>query len=146
MGTAWGRSVRARPTMWYEWRDLFERINGRRMRELLYDFARIPSPPGATAIATEWYAGYLRASGAAEVQLVRYDAAAPSLIAGFPGLRRAPILEVQGSIGDFPPAAAAIGCTDEVIRGRGLIGSKAELVAAAEAARVLTDRGPLPGG
>jgi acetylornithine deacetylase/succinyl-diaminopimelate desuccinylase-like protein len=132
--------------MCYELRELFQRINDRRMRELLHDFVRIPSSPGTTAIATEWYAGYLRASGAAEVQLVRGDPAAPSLIAGFPGVHRGPILEVQGHIGDYPPGLAIPAGTADTIHGPGLIGAKAELVAAAEAARVLADGGPLPGG
>lgn len=132
--------------MTYDSYSLCKRINSRRMRELLCDFALIPAPTNDTVAAAEWYAGFLRSCGAAEVQILREQRQTPSVIAGFPGMRRSPILEVHGCIGDGEDVPAEACASVDQISGTGLVGAKAELIAAAEAARVLADFGPLPGG
>lgn len=125
---------------------LLRRVNAHRMRELLLDFANIPSPPGDTAIAAEWYAGCLRASGAAEAMVVRDWPRTPCVVAGFPGMRRSPTLEFSGHL-DTPPAAACRAhCDGSRVHGIGVAWNKGGLIAAAEAARVLCSQGPLPGG
>lgn len=126
--------------------DLLDQISPHRMRELLLDFANIPSPPHRTAVAAEWYAGCLRASGAAEVCIMRDWLHAPTVVAGFPGLRRAPILEINGHLDAVQIGPAQAGWDGATIVGRGIVSGKAELIAAAEAARVLASAGPLPGG
>src|SRR5690348_2541898 len=125
---------------------LLDQVNARRMRELLLDFASIPSPRHDTAIAAEWYAGCLRASGAAEVQILRDQPRTPTVIAGFPGIRRGPILEIHGHLDAPAGTHRRAHFTGNAIIGSGIIAGKAELIATAEAARVLSAAGPLPGG
>jgi acetylornithine deacetylase/succinyl-diaminopimelate desuccinylase-like protein len=116
------------------------------MRELLLDFASIPSPPHDTAVAAEWFAGCLRACGDAEVQIRRDQPRTPTVIAGFPGRRRGPILEIHGHLDAPEDMHQRARFNGHAVVGSGIVAGKAELIAAAEAARVLSAAGPLPGG
>ncbi|MGH2391391.1 MAG: hypothetical protein ACRDIE_24620 [Chloroflexota bacterium] len=122
------------------------RIDSRRMRELLVDFANVQGAGDRPHIAAEWFAGLLRASGAVEARVHRRDMAAPAVVAGFPGTKRAPTLQFMGYFaapGSVRRKAFAVG--DEV-RGRAVASTAAGLIAAVEAARVLAAHGPMPGG
>ncbi|HWE62807.1 MAG TPA: hypothetical protein VHB98_13920, partial [Chloroflexota bacterium] len=68
--------------MMHEIMSLIDQVHARRMRELLLDFASIEDPPYDTAISAEWYAGCLRAAGAAEVRILRDHPRTPTVIAG----------------------------------------------------------------
>lgn len=119
-------------------------LNPGRIRELVLGFSDIGSSSSNTLIAAEWYAGCLRASGAAEVQIVRDSPHMPTVVAGFPGMRRKPILQFCGYLhcGPYPPARFVNG----QILGRGLARGMVELIVATEVARVLAQDGLLPGG
>jgi acetylornithine deacetylase/succinyl-diaminopimelate desuccinylase-like protein len=123
---------------------LLARLNPGRMRELALSFSGIGSSSTSTLIAAEWYAGCLRASGAADVQIVRDAPHLPAVVAGFPGVRRRPILQFVGQLhsGPYPPARVVGG----QLVGRGLVHGTAELIAVTEVARALAQDGLLPGG
>ena len=130
----------------YDLSAVLRRVDARRMRELLVDFANVPSIPEDPSGPAEWYAGLLRASGAVESRVIDDVPHSPCVVAGFPGVRRSPTLQFSGYLdtdgGNARRAYAASG----KIFGKGVASAKGGLIAAAEAARVLSEYGPVPGG
>jgi len=125
---------------------LVHRIDGGRMRELLVDFANLQSANDRALGAAEWYAGLLRASGAAEASVRREGLISPAVVAGFPGTSRAPALEFVGYLASPGTMRRKAFSVSGQVYGRGVGSTAAGLIAAAEAARVLALQGPLPGG
>jgi acetylornithine deacetylase/succinyl-diaminopimelate desuccinylase-like protein len=122
------------------------RIDGRRMRELLVDFANVQGSGDRPHVAAEWFAGLLRASGAVEARVYRRGMAGPAVAAGFPGLNRAPTLQFMGYFAAPGPASRKAYSAGGDVHGRAAASTAAGLIAAVEAARILAAHGPMPGG
>jgi acetylornithine deacetylase/succinyl-diaminopimelate desuccinylase-like protein len=125
---------------------LGRRIDGKRMRELLVDFANLQLNSERVVATAEWIAGLLRASGAVEARVNGRDRRAPIVVAGFPGTRRGPTLQFMGHFAAPGRAPRKAFAAEDRVHGPAVVSSAAGLIAAAEAARVLAAHGPLPGG
>jgi acetylornithine deacetylase/succinyl-diaminopimelate desuccinylase-like protein len=125
---------------------LGRRIDGNRMRELLVDFANLQLRSERAVATAEWIAGLLRASGAVEARVNWRDRSAPIVVAGFPGTRRGPTLQFMGHFAAQGGAGRKAFAADGRVHGPAVASSAAGLIAAAEAARILSAHGPMPGG
>src|SRR5262245_3393744 len=121
-------------------RELVQRVDPERLKELTLELVRIPSPPGRERAVAERYADCLRRLPL-QVELDDEFPDSPSVVARLAGADGGPTLQLDGHTDTIALPGPAPRFEDGYIYGRGSEDMKASLAAMAEAARVVVEAG-----
>jgi len=121
-------------------RELTNRVNADRLRDLTLALVRIPSPTGDSVEATELYADTVQRLGLAVDVLYDFPQS-PSTIARWGNKRDGPTLTLDGHLDTIHAPHAEPHATRDRIFGRGAGDMKSGIAAMVEATRVLVESG-----
>jgi acetylornithine deacetylase/succinyl-diaminopimelate desuccinylase-like protein len=121
-------------------RDLQQRVNPERLRDLTLELVSIPSPTGEAREVTGAYARHVEALGL-PVEIVSDYPTSPSSIARMPGAGGGPTLTLDGHLDTIHTPHAAPEVVGSRIYGRGSGDMKSGVAAMVEATRVLLEAG-----
>ena len=120
-------------------------VDADRLRDLALELVEVESPTGDTAEVARLYARRLEEYGLAVELLDEQFPATPIVIGRLRGGQPGPTVVLNGHLDTVPIPHETPRLEDETIYGRGSADMKGALACAAEAARVLADRGSFPG-
>ncbi len=120
-------------------------VDADRLRDLTLDLVEVESPTGDTAEVARLYGRRLEEYGLEVELLEERFPATPIVIGRLRGCEPGPTVVLNGHLDTVPIAHEPPRLEGETIFGRGSADMKGALACAAEAARVLAERGSFPG-